>query len=184
MSGTQESVAQQNAAVLEALNAVTIATELFRSVSTENAGVIDIHASRIVGEAHSALMTSAVKLVNVIRGPTGSVWAHLENVAYTGAIRALLEMGAFNALPLDGSMVEVQNLGEELQVKEAEVEIGNEIVEPDAEAEVEVGNGIVEPDAEADIDADMDVGEESAIMEVATEEIIRRVAPKALSISS
>jgi len=119
MRSSPEAIAKQIPLIEEALKSVTSATETFKNVTTEHAGVTGFVASGKVGEAHGALVLSAMKLLNAIRGPVDSVSVHSENAAYSGAVRALLEMGVFDALPKDGSSMNATDLAEKLNVDQA-----------------------------------------------------------------
>jgi len=109
MGSTPESVAQRNAAIAEVLKEVSTSAEVFSKISGNE-------ASGIVSEAHLDLVLKTMKLLRTVRGPLDSVYAHFENGAHTGSVRALLEMGVFSALPLDGSSVKAQELAEKLKV--------------------------------------------------------------------
>ncbi|KAH7057092.1 putative O-methyltransferase [Macrophomina phaseolina] len=54
--------------------------------------------------------------MQTVGGPFRMVFKHGENLAYTGAVRALLEMGVFNALPSDGSSMTAAELAKRLSV--------------------------------------------------------------------
>ncbi|PVH79658.1 o-methyltransferas-like protein [Cadophora sp. DSE1049] len=87
-------------------------------MSAENVGLTGPAASASVQEAHKKLILNAQKLLSTIRGPYDSIFAHLENVSHTGAIRALSEMGVFRALPRDGTSMKASELAEKLKVDE------------------------------------------------------------------
>ncbi|PYI12422.1 O-methyltransferase [Aspergillus sclerotiicarbonarius CBS 121057] len=51
------------------------------------------------------LMIKATRLVQTLRGPADMLFAHLENAASIGAIRALLEAGVFHTIPTGGKSI-------------------------------------------------------------------------------
>lgn len=57
---------------------------------------------REAGEARMALVLEAWKLLRAIRGPVDTLFEHFERMSHTSACRALLEMGVFDTLPMDG----------------------------------------------------------------------------------
>jgi hypothetical protein len=81
MRSSPEAIAKQIPLIEEALKSVTSATETFKTVTTEHAGATGFVAAGKVGEAHGALVQSAMKLLNAIRGPVDAVTVHAENVS-------------------------------------------------------------------------------------------------------
>ena len=81
MRSSPEAIAKQIPLIEEALKSVSSSTETFKNVTAEHAGVTGFVASGKVGEAHGALVRSAMKLLNAIRGPMDSVTVHGENVS-------------------------------------------------------------------------------------------------------
>jgi hypothetical protein len=81
MRSSPEAISKQIPSIEEALKSVTNATATFKNVTAEQAGAVGFVASGKVGEAHGALVRSAMKLLNAIRGPMDSVTVHGENVS-------------------------------------------------------------------------------------------------------
>ncbi|GKZ34627.1 hypothetical protein AbraIFM66950_004941 [Aspergillus brasiliensis] len=58
------------------------------------------------------VMMNATRLVQTIRGPADMLFAQFENAANTGAIRALLEAGVFEAIPTGGKGISAAEISE------------------------------------------------------------------------
>lgn len=110
-----EAVAQQNAAMKSQLAHVSALVEDYTQISTENAGKsVSIEENGKQSAAHTAVVQETYKLLHAIKGPVDSVYSHFENVALTGAVRALIEMGMFDALPQNGTSKTADVLAKEL----------------------------------------------------------------------
>ncbi|PGH11173.1 hypothetical protein AJ79_05015 [Helicocarpus griseus UAMH5409] len=110
-----EAVAQQNAAMKAQLAHVTSLVNKYCNVATSLAGkelTIEEHVKQ--SGIHTTVVQEAHKLLNAIKGPVDTLFCHFENVAHTGAVRALLDMGVFQALPFDGSSKTAETLSKEL----------------------------------------------------------------------
>ncbi|KAF2837272.1 o-methyltransferas-like protein [Patellaria atrata CBS 101060] len=113
---TPDAVAQQNAAIQASLEHFTSGVKSYSHISTQNAGKTGIQESCEVAAAHTSLVLDAVNLLRAVKGPVDMVFSHFENAAHTGAVRALLEMGVFHALPMDESSMTATELAEKLNV--------------------------------------------------------------------
>ncbi|KAL1966251.1 hypothetical protein VTN77DRAFT_4604 [Rasamsonia byssochlamydoides] len=117
MAANAEQIAQQNAAIKQQLATVIALAEQYEKLSTQNAGKSDVEGTKEVSSAHTALCTETQKLLRTVRGPLDFVWSHFENVANTSAVRAVLEMGVFEALPKDCTPMKASDLAERLKVE-------------------------------------------------------------------
>ncbi|KAE9367267.1 o-methyltransferas-like protein [Stipitochalara longipes BDJ] len=108
--------AQQIAAITASLEAVTKDLKLYAS-AIENGSGTDLESIGKVSSTHTNLIARVRTLNRSARGPVDMVFAQIEAVAYTGAVRALIEMGVFEALPLDGTSLSADVLAEKLTVE-------------------------------------------------------------------
>ena len=81
MRSSPESIAKQIPSIEEALRSVTRATETFKNATAEHVGAKGFVEAGKVGEAHGALVLSAMRLLSAIRGPIDSVSMHGEKVS-------------------------------------------------------------------------------------------------------
>jgi hypothetical protein len=77
---TPEMVAQENAAIREALEDVTAAAKAYAQVSTANAGKAAIVEAGEVTASKRSLQLKSQKLLETVRGPVDMVMVHQENV--------------------------------------------------------------------------------------------------------
>ncbi|KAK2804504.1 hypothetical protein FQN50_006579 [Emmonsiellopsis sp. PD_5] len=106
-----EAVAQQNAAMKAQLAHVTGLVEEYCNISAGYAGKeCTLEEKGKQSSAHTKVVQETNKLLHAIKGP-------LDTVAHTGAVRALLEMGMFHALPQDGSSRTADALATELKAE-------------------------------------------------------------------
>ncbi|PMD29394.1 o-methyltransferas-like protein [Hyaloscypha variabilis F] len=108
--------AQQIAAITASLETLTKDLKLYAS-AIENGSGTDLESIGKVSSTHTNLIASVRTLNRSARGPVDMVFAQIEAVAYTGAVRALVEMGIFEALPLDGTSLSADVLAEKLSVE-------------------------------------------------------------------
>lgn len=113
---TSEAVAGQNAAIQESLKDVSVAAESYAQISMKNVGQDGMQETGEVGEARMALVLEAWKLLRAIRGPVDTLFEHFEKMSHTSACRALLEIGVFDKLPMDGTSMTASELVEALGV--------------------------------------------------------------------
>ncbi|RFU31747.1 hypothetical protein B7463_g4589, partial [Scytalidium lignicola] len=116
MERTPESVAAEVAALKQSLSEVTAAIDRYAELATQNVGNRDVTASGGVSQSHRDLYLKTSKLLRTVRGPVDMVTANFENSVYTGCLRAVMEMGVFEALPPDGSPASATALAEKLRV--------------------------------------------------------------------
>lgn len=77
---TPEVVAQENAAIQEALEEVTAAAKAYAQVSSANAGKAGLVEAGKVTESKTSLHLKAQRLLQAVRGPVDLVTSHQENV--------------------------------------------------------------------------------------------------------
>jgi hypothetical protein len=77
---TPEAVAQENAAIQEALEEVTAASKAYAQVSSANAGKAGLIEAGKVTESKLSLHLKAQRLLQAVRGPVDLVTSHQENV--------------------------------------------------------------------------------------------------------
>ena len=77
---TPEMVAQQNAAIQEALEDVTAATKTYAQVFSANAGKAGIVEAGEVTASKRSLQLKSQRLLETVRGPVDMVISHQENV--------------------------------------------------------------------------------------------------------
>jgi hypothetical protein len=80
MAKTPEAVAQENAAIQEALEDVTSAAKAYAQVSAANAGKTGMADFGQVVESKRSLHLKSQRLLQVVRGPADMVFSHSENV--------------------------------------------------------------------------------------------------------
>jgi hypothetical protein len=143
MERTAESVAAEVAALKQALKEVSAAIDNYSEIATRNVGNKDARASGEVRKSHKELFLQTNKLLTTVRGPVDTVISNFENVStrvmgwdtlvswvmmsicwahdlqsvHTGCLRAVMEMGIFEALPMDGSSATAETLSKKLGVE-------------------------------------------------------------------
>jgi hypothetical protein len=147
MERTPDSVAREIEAIRHALAVVSAAVDRYAEIATQNVGQTSPTDSCEVGASHTALFMETHKLLRVARGPVDMVYSHFENVrvflifllrlcgclkrdddemrssyfveqsAHAGAVRAVMEMGVFEAMPRDGSSITAAVLAQKLDVE-------------------------------------------------------------------
>jgi hypothetical protein len=96
MEKTPEIVAQENAAIQQALEEVRLAAEQHAQVSTKNAGKTGITESGEVSESHRELFLKSHKLMRAVRGPVDMIFSHFENVRTQSLQRSPITHLEFN----------------------------------------------------------------------------------------
>ncbi|QSZ29967.1 hypothetical protein DSL72_004485 [Monilinia vaccinii-corymbosi] len=117
MKKSPESLSQDIATMREQLKKVSCAIDTYEAVATQNLGKRDIRCRGETGEKHVDLFMETKRLIKVVRGPVDMVFTHFENSVHSGALRMVLEMGVFDALPTDGSSSSATALAEKLGVE-------------------------------------------------------------------
>ncbi|KAG4027317.1 hypothetical protein MFRU_031g00650 [Monilinia fructicola] len=117
MEKTPESLAQEIASMRERLSKVSKAVDIYESVATQNLAKKDIKSKGETGETHVNLFMETDSLMKAVRGPVDMVFSNFENSVHSGVLRAVLEMGVFDALPADGSSYSATTLAEKLGVE-------------------------------------------------------------------
>lgn len=80
MAKTPEMVAQENAVIQEALEAVTAAAKAYAHVSSANAGKAGLVEAGEVTVAKRSLHLKSQRLLQAVRGPVDMIASHQENV--------------------------------------------------------------------------------------------------------
>ncbi|PQE33396.1 O-methyltransferase protein [Rutstroemia sp. NJR-2017a WRK4] len=114
MEKTAESLAQEVAAMREMLSKVSTAIDVYAETATKNLGRKDVRSRGEASEKHVDLFMATSKLMSTVRGPVDMVFSNFENSVHSGSLRAVLEMGVFDALPQDGSSASATTLAEKL----------------------------------------------------------------------
>lgn len=118
MTHDPAAAAQQIVAITAALDEVSTGLKQYASVLEKSTTPSDLRTIGNISKSHTDLVANVRTLNRAVRGPVDMMFAQIENAAYTGAVRALLEMGVFEALPLDGTGVPRKELAEKLKVEE------------------------------------------------------------------
>ncbi|KAL0257106.1 hypothetical protein SLS55_007916 [Diplodia seriata] len=98
------------ASIQDAISRVTSATESYADISRRSSSAAETTA------AQHALALEAKKLLLEAQGPMGSMLELIQTGCQTAVIRALLEIGVFNALPADGTPMAADELLPKLEV--------------------------------------------------------------------
>ncbi|TGO27260.1 hypothetical protein BPAE_0045g00590 [Botrytis paeoniae] len=117
MEKSPESLAQEIASMREQLSKVSEAIDAYESVATQNLAKKDIQSKGEISQKHVELFMETDRLVRKVRGPVDMVFSNFENSVHSGTLRAVLEMGVFDALPTDGSSSSATALAEKLGVE-------------------------------------------------------------------
>ncbi|KAM3065358.1 hypothetical protein ACMFMG_011519 [Clarireedia jacksonii] len=117
MEKTAESLAQEVAAMKDMLSKVSTAIDVYAEIATKNLGRKDINSSGEVSEKHVNLFMATSNLMTTVRGPVDMVFSNFENSVHSGSLRAVLEMGVFDVIPLDGSSASASTLAKKLGVE-------------------------------------------------------------------
>ncbi|CAD6445816.1 f8921658-439b-4469-aae0-2ac0945003d8 [Sclerotinia trifoliorum] len=117
MEKTPESLAQEIAAMREQLNKVSKAINAYESVATGNFDKKDTQSKGEISQKHVELFMETDRLMKKVRGPVDMVFSNFENSVHSGTLRTVLEMGVFDALPMDGSSSSATILAENLGVE-------------------------------------------------------------------
>ncbi|KAF7870251.1 uncharacterized protein EAF02_009441 [Botrytis sinoallii] len=117
MEKSPESLAQEIASMREQLSKVSEAIDTYESVATRNLAKKDIQSKGEISQKHVELFMETDRLVRKARGPVDMVFSNFENSVHSGTLRAVLEMGVFDALPTDGSSSSATALAEKLGVE-------------------------------------------------------------------
>ncbi|KAL3459997.1 S-adenosyl-L-methionine-dependent methyltransferase [Aspergillus heterothallicus] len=83
------------------------------------AGGDDVESLSAKRAARNALVLEAFRFLQIAQGPIDAAATCYEKTAHLGSVRALLEMGLFEELPLDGSPATTQHLADKLGVDES-----------------------------------------------------------------
>ncbi|KAF9636977.1 putative o-methyltransferase protein [Lasiodiplodia theobromae] len=111
---TLESLATRTASIQDAIARVGTAAESYAEISRKSLGGDSSVAETTA--AQNALVLEAKKLLIQAQGPLGSLFDLIQSTCQTAAISALLEVGVFNALPVDGTPMTADELVQKLQV--------------------------------------------------------------------
>ncbi|KAE8320010.1 S-adenosyl-L-methionine-dependent methyltransferase [Aspergillus transmontanensis] len=100
---------------LERLNSA--ASECQSRLLSEHDGSIEDHSANQT--AHDNLVQEAYKFLQIAQGPIYTVATCFERTAHVACVRSLLEMGAFERLPIGGESRSTKKLAEDLNIDEA-----------------------------------------------------------------
>ncbi|KAF7871817.1 hypothetical protein EAF04_003924 [Stromatinia cepivora] len=117
MEKTPESLAQEIACMREQLSKVSKAIDVYESVATGNVHKKGIQPRGETSQKHGELFMETDRLMKKVRGPVDMVFSNFENSVHSGTLRTVLEMGVFDALPMDGSSSSATILAENLGVE-------------------------------------------------------------------
>ncbi|TEY83831.1 hypothetical protein BOTCAL_0024g00400 [Botryotinia calthae] len=117
MAKSPESLAQEIASMREQLGRVSETIDAYESVATQNLAKKDTRSKGEISQKHVELFMETDRLVKKVRGPVDMVFSNFENSVHSGTLRAVLEMGVFDALPTDGSSSSATALAEKLGVE-------------------------------------------------------------------
>ncbi|KAL1637491.1 hypothetical protein SLS56_000629 [Neofusicoccum ribis] len=106
----------QITAIDQTLRLVSSAGQNYLELIKKDAGHNSRGNAEELSEAKEVLLEQLSQLTRSVAGPFGMVYKHGENTAHTGAVRALYEMGVFNALPEDGESMTAVELAKRLKV--------------------------------------------------------------------
>lgn len=81
MAKTPEMVAQETAAIQEALDTVTSAAKEYAQISLANVGKTGITESGTVTESKRSLRLKTERLLQAVKGPVDNVFRHQEGVS-------------------------------------------------------------------------------------------------------
>ncbi|KAF2136816.1 uncharacterized protein K452DRAFT_279374 [Aplosporella prunicola CBS 121167] len=73
-------------------------------------------ARQAVTDSQRELLDSVMSLTNRIRGPTDMLFSHFEHMASIGSLRALMDMGVFEAMPQDETPISAKELAAKCKV--------------------------------------------------------------------
>ncbi|KAL1966228.1 hypothetical protein VTN77DRAFT_4780 [Rasamsonia byssochlamydoides] len=113
----EQDVAQRTSAIHGCLEKVREQLASYEDVSKRFHRSESVADKASVTVAHNALVMDATRLLQTIRGPLDTLYEYIEKGAQTAAIRSLLAMGAFEKIPVDGSITATK-LAEALRVDE------------------------------------------------------------------
>ncbi|KAL4946608.1 hypothetical protein BDV06DRAFT_208526 [Aspergillus oleicola] len=104
--------------VQQALESLTTSVKECQSTYTSDVGedVISLCAREAM---RRALVLEAYKFLQIAQGPIDAAAPCLEQTAHLGTVRALLEMGVFDELPLDNTSRTTKELSERLNTNES-----------------------------------------------------------------
>ncbi|CZR66315.1 related to O-methyltransferase B [Phialocephala subalpina] len=110
---------QQHAAVKSTLAQLTAAVEGYSTTFEKNISLNDPAAMGEIAQCQVKMLDNVKQMQSAVYGPLNMVTLNFEEFFRSGSLRALLEMGVFDALPLDGSGMSASELAETLKVDEA-----------------------------------------------------------------
>ncbi|KAM3068498.1 hypothetical protein ACMFMG_009637 [Clarireedia jacksonii] len=109
---------KQNAAIKSDLAELSSMVENYLSVFESNPELSNPSQAGAVAKSHVELMRCVNKMKSTVYGPVNNVMAHFEEFSYSGCLRALLEAGVFETIPLDGSNISAKELAEKTNIEE------------------------------------------------------------------
>ncbi|KAK6604195.1 O-methyltransferase [Botrytis cinerea] len=114
-----EMTKRQNEAIRASLAELTSTVEKHLSACEENALNGSASTAASMSKTHVELMSAARKMKSDVYGPVNNVASHYEEFIHSGCLRALLEAGVFDKLPLDGKGMSASELAGKTNMEEA-----------------------------------------------------------------
>lgn len=111
---TPEAVAKRNASIKDAVTRVSTAAEAYADVSTRAAASSGSAVDTTSSQAE--LVSEVKKLLAEVQGPFGAMFDLFGSLSKIAALRCLLEMGVFAALPASGEPATVDEILSRLEV--------------------------------------------------------------------
>ncbi|KAL1986946.1 hypothetical protein VTN96DRAFT_5363 [Rasamsonia emersonii] len=117
-----QDIEQRIAAIHDALEGVKVQLASYESAAKHFHGSDRLEDKANLTVAHNALVVDATRLLQTVRGPMDALFEYSEKGAQAAAIRTLLAMGAFEKIPVDGTitatkLAEALNVDKELLVR-------------------------------------------------------------------
>ncbi|OAQ65236.2 O-methyltransferase [Pochonia chlamydosporia 170] len=113
----EQMIAQHNA-IKSNLRTLTDAVEAYSSTFEKNISSDDLEAVGQISQCQVAMVENVKQMQSAIYGPLNMVMLHYEECLRSSSVRTLLEMGVFDALPVDGSGMSAPELAKKLGVDE------------------------------------------------------------------
>ncbi|TGO45565.1 hypothetical protein BCON_0382g00070 [Botryotinia convoluta] len=114
-----EMTKKQNDAIRASLAELTLTVEKHISACEENAVHSSTFNAATVTKTHVELMNAARKMKSDVYGPVNNIASHYEEFIHSGCLRALLEAGVFDELPLDEKGMSASELAQKTNMEEA-----------------------------------------------------------------
>ncbi|KAJ6780479.1 hypothetical protein PWT90_08423 [Aphanocladium album] len=114
----KEQIKKQHDAIKSNLQTLNNAVEAYSATFETNINSNDLEAVGQISQCQVALMETVKQMQSVIYGPLNMVMLHYEECLRSSSLRTLLDMGVFDALPIDGGEMSAAELATKLGVDE------------------------------------------------------------------